>query len=131
MARTFEGSTAAQSVIPAEYWNARLAGEGVDGDADVTGAVLLRLTAGSRTDAAYTGRSREVAAAATEEAPKLLRRLLTDLRGEPLVPLVIGLNAIRAHTDATASAAAQDEVRLVSFPLAKRKPAPRRSVRKV
>jgi ATP-binding cassette subfamily B protein len=99
MTRTFEGSTAAQSVIPAEYWNARPASEGVDGDAHVSGAVLLRLTAGLRTDAAYAGRSREVAAAATEKAPKPLRRLLTYVRGEPLIPFVmaaIGLAVLGA-----------------------------------
>jgi len=98
MTLTFEGSTAAQSVIPAEYWNARPAGEGV-GDAHVSGAVLLRLTAGSRTGAAYAGHSREVAAAATEEAPKPFRRLLAHLRGEPLVPVVmaaIGLAVLGA-----------------------------------
>jgi ATP-binding cassette subfamily B protein len=107
MTRTFEGATAAQSVIPVEYWNARPApsgvegpaDEGVDGDAQVSGAVLLRLTAGPRIDAMYAGRSREVAAAATEEAPKPLRRLLTYLRGEPLVPFVmaaIGLAVLGA-----------------------------------
>jgi ABC-type bacteriocin/lantibiotic exporter with double-glycine peptidase domain len=107
MTGTFEGSTAAQSVIPAEYWNARpvrsavdgLAVEGVDADAHVSGAVLLRVTSGLRTDAEYVGRSREVAAAATEEAPKPLRRLLSHLRGESMIPLVIaaiGLAALGA-----------------------------------
>ena len=33
MTRTFEGSTAAQSVIPAEYWNARPVPSGVEGPA--------------------------------------------------------------------------------------------------
>ena len=98
MTRTFDGDGAARSVIPAEYWNARPTDEASDTDARVSGAVLLRVAAaGSRADAAaYAGRSREVAAAAAEQTPKPLGRLLAYLRDEPVVPFVMAAIALGA-----------------------------------
>ncbi len=101
MARAREGEAAAQSVIPPEYWNARPIADDAGADARVGGAVLLRVTAAGRRApiSAYTGRSRDVAAAAAEEAPKPLRRLLTHFHGEPRIAAIaaaVGAGAVAA-----------------------------------
>jgi ATP-binding cassette subfamily B protein len=95
--RLLRGLLDAASLIPGRYWSARPPADGPVDEARVTGAVLVRITAGPAGGRAhYGGTSREVAAAVAERRPAPWRQLFGHLRSDRGWPLALAVASCAA-----------------------------------